>query len=954
MRSAVKGLIIAYTVYLACSMLILLPVLNGLPHRFLQDQYGRQLNTELILFNPFTLALQVREAALSEPDGEPFMAFSYAEVNLSLASLTHASLVLDKVALQDLSVHLRREENGQLNIADFLPADSPDDDEPDAPLPGITIADLSLSARRIDFTDNSHPLDYSTHIDDFSLAVTNLSTVKEAGQPYRLSANTEGGGHLLWEAEVSLPASQSSGRLQLTNIDLRPAWRFARPWVTFALARGQLDMGFDYTLDWSGALHYTLEEGTLGLRDVSLTPGEDAQLPDTGIALQALNLAGFSVDSAPQTATLDSLKIHRLEVSGWSEGSRVSLTEMLLPPPSEAEAKAKADGAPEPPTEPAEFDWSLQLKLAEVEQSALYWRSEFTEPALLQVTPLTAELRDVRWPAREPSAFSLSLAINDAAKFDLAGALHAGTGEGDVAFALESLPLAWFAPNLPAVLRAEIGGGEARTAGTVRLEEFLPRTVNADGAVIDFSMRLRGADDALTRWDSVSWTGLDVQPLARSMNLNELHIEGYQGRLHIQQDGQLNVQRLLAQEAATETPQAPSSEEPEQPADTAQEAPWTVELPAIFVSNSTVDFLDESLPIRFRTVVGDLDGTITDLSSRKGQPLAVDLKRSVDGYAPVTFSGTASPLQEPPSLDLRLRFRGLDMARLTPYSGTYAGYAIEDGVMTVDLRYGLENNRLQGNNQIVIDQLQLGERIESSKALDLPLRLGIALLTDSNGVIDLAVPVSGDVNNPQFSLGSVIAGAFVNLLTKAITAPFALLANLVGSSEDLDTVDFAAGSSELDDHGQGKLRDLAAAMQQRPELSLQISGRLELDSDRTQLQRQLARSALLDAGLSEQDIRDRTRAWEDVVTNLYAELPAPEPTDADEEGPSVLQQARILRDQWPVPDEALTRLATQRATTTKDFLLNEGIQAERLDVTASEEESTEKRFSGVELAITVD
>ncbi|HBX72213.1 MAG TPA: hypothetical protein DEG86_04430, partial [Halieaceae bacterium] len=125
-RSAVKGLIIAYTVYLACSMLILLPVLNGLPHRFLQDQYGRQLNTELILFNPFTLALQVREAALSEPDGEPFMAFSYAEVNLSLASLTHASLVLDKVALQDLSVHLRREENGQLNIADFLPADSPD------------------------------------------------------------------------------------------------------------------------------------------------------------------------------------------------------------------------------------------------------------------------------------------------------------------------------------------------------------------------------------------------------------------------------------------------------------------------------------------------------------------------------------------------------------------------------------------------------------------------------------------------------------------------------------------------------------------------------------------------------------------------------------------------------------------------------------------------------------
>tara|TARA_R110000772_G_scaffold141114_7_gene250548 strand:+ start:51462 stop:54326 length:2865 start_codon:yes stop_codon:yes gene_type:complete len=950
----VKGLLFAWVVYLACSVLIVLPALNILPHRFLQDHYGRQLGTELILFNPFTLAVEVREATLSEPEGGPFLAFSHAEVNLSLASLAGRGLVLDGVALDGLDLHLRRQAGGALNIADFLPQNS--DSEPaekDTALPGITIGELSLDATRIAVTDHLHPDTYSTHLDGFSFAITDLSTVKPGGQPYQLRAGTEGGGELRWEGELSIPAGQSSGHLQLKHIDLRPALRFAGPWVAFELHSGQLDLGLDYTVDWSEALRYTVAGGALTLSDITLAPEQVAQLPDTGITLQTLQVTGVAVDSTPQTVTLDRLGINGLTVEGWSEGNRVSLTDMLLPVAAE-----QAPGTtPQAPAEPTEMGWTLRLKLAALQQGELRWRSEFTDPALLRFTPVTAELRNLHWPATAPSALTLSLKVNDAARVDLAGALHAGDGSGDIAFALEALPLAWFAPNLPDVLQARISSGEARTSGTVQLLNFFPESITADGAVSDFSMRLRGAENALTRWDSVSWTGLAVQPEARSVNLAELHIEGYEGQLHIEEDGQINLQRLLAENAANSA-EAPDGDAPqdggEAVAAAEPEAAWTADLPAIFVANSTLDFLDESLPIRFRAVIGDLDGTLSNLSTRPGQALTVDLKGSVDGYAPVTLEGTARPLQSPPALDLALHFRGLDMSRLTPYSGTYAGYAIEDGVMTADLQYGLEDDRLQGNNQIVIKQLQLGERVDSSKAMDLPLRLGIALLTDSNGVIDIAVPVSGDVNNPQFSLGSVIAGAFVNLLTKAVTAPFALLANLVGSSEDLDTVDYAAGSSALDTHGEGKLRDLAAAMQQRPELHLQISGRLELDSDRTQLQRQLFDAALLEAGLAVEDIRDRTRAWEDTIRDLYGGLALPPPNGETADAPSVLQQARIVRDQWPVPDAALVQLAQQRAATTRDFLLQTGVDALRLEIVPAENSDTAEPFSGVELAITVD
>ena len=124
----------------------------------------------------------------------------------------------------------------------------------------------------------------------------------------------------------------------------------------------------------------------------------------------------------------------------------------------------------------------------------------------------------------------------------------------------------------------------------------------------------------------------------------------------------------------------------------------------------------------------------------------IDMAGSVDGYAPVALVGTAAPLNTPPALDLTLTFDGVDMALLTPYSGTYAGYAIERGLLNLDLAYSLQEGQLDGNNKVVIEQLKLGDKVDSEQALDLPLELALALLTDINGVIDIALPVSGNLD----------------------------------------------------------------------------------------------------------------------------------------------------------------------------------------------------------------
>lgn len=947
MRKAVRGVALVYLVYLLLSFLVLLPALNFLTPWLVRHQLERTLTTELILFNPFTLALEVRDANLVEADGAPLVAFDRARVDLSLSTLWRRGLVFDALTLEGLYLHLLRRADGQFNVAQLAPArstaDKPEPDTDQEPL-ALTVEHLQLSARRIEFTDRQHPQNYQSHLEGLSLAASGLSTILEAGQAYHLVASSEGGGELEWQGDISIAAGHSSGRLALRDIDLRPAWRFAQPWLAAELAQGSLDLEARYRVDWSEALRYGIEEGRLALRDIAIDAADPHQLPDTAVSLAALHVAGIVVAGAEQRVAIDRVLADGLAVAGWSEGSRVSLADLFALPTRDSEA-----GTGESPA------WQLRLDRAELRDSQVRWRSEYTDPALLTIAPLSAELRDLHWPPRAGSPLQLSARVNEQASLESSGNLHLGSGDGHIDFDLQNLPLAWFGPNLPAVLRAEIGSGQARGAGQLTLRGFAPHTLGLDGAVADFSIVLHGADAALTRWNHLNWQGLRLQLPERQLDLAELHLEGYEGRLHILEDGSVNLQRLLQEDAVESVPDTGSAAT-EEAASAKDESPWRIAAPAIFIAGSQLDFEDESLPIRFRTVIGDLDGRITGLGTGPEDVMKVDLKGSVDGYAPVALTGTARPFQQPPALDLGLSFRGVDMSRLTPYSATYAGYAIERGTLNLALQYSLEDNRLRGDNQLVIEQLRLGEQVASDRALDLPLRLGIALLTDSNGVIDLAVPVSGDVNNPEFSLGSVIAGALGNLLTRTVTAPFRLLASLVGSSEDLRTIDFPAGSAELDSHGEQKLRDLAAAMQERPAIKLVLTGQVDHSRDRSSLQQQLLRQELLAEGLSAADISERSTAWETAIAERYAALVA-ESADAEASGdtaaPSILSQARQVLAQQPVPAQTLAELAGDRAAASKRYLVNEGgVNADRAVIEqAADPDPKTDSFSGVELAV---
>ena len=294
MRIALRGLAYSYIAYLVVTFLVLLPALNFLPPWLAKEHWGRTLTTELVLFNPFTLALEARGGALSEPDGSEFLDFERVEANLSLASLIQSGVVFDRVTLKALNVHLQRFADGSLNISDLLPAPSTAAAQPATEageLPALHISALDLSAGRITITDHQHPGSFSTHLEALELAVTGLSTVAAAGQAYRLAVQSEGGGRLLVQGELSLAAGSSSGSLTVDSVDLRPFWRFAEPWLAFELDSSHVNLSLQYAANWQDGPDFTVNDGKLELIGTRIGPRVGSDLQDTGMAIDALVVA---------------------------------------------------------------------------------------------------------------------------------------------------------------------------------------------------------------------------------------------------------------------------------------------------------------------------------------------------------------------------------------------------------------------------------------------------------------------------------------------------------------------------------------------------------------------------------------------------------------------------------------------------------------------------------------
>ncbi len=416
-------------------------------------------------------------------------------------------------------------------------------------------------------------------------------------------------------------------------------------------------------------------------------------------------------------------------------------------------------------------------------------------------------------------------------------------------------------------------------------------------------------NDALKNETLLSWNMLEIDHFdldPDTLHLSSLTLEGMYGRLVINEDRSTNLTGLVI-EQTNDTAVGATEEKDKQSMD--------IIIGGINVDNGSLDFSDFSLPLPFATHIEPLNGTISTIATNSTEPANIRLEGQVDEYGLARIEGGMDMFDPIRYTDVSVDFRNLEMSSLSPYTVQFAGREIDEGKLDLGLVYSIEDGQLHGANEIVMSDLVLGEKVDHPDAASLPLGLAVSLLKDANGVIDIDLPVEGDVNDPEFKIGGVIWQAFTGIITKIVSAPFKLLGNLVGiDSEDFGQFEFLAGRADLTPPELEKIVKLQEALQQRPELKVEISGVTDPAIDVPAMKfirlRQLANERLEEElGDSHDDTMMLDEEIRTVVVTLYTERFPDTPPQAlkaehtappadDPEGKAVLDELAWATDLW--------------------------------------------------------
>ena len=490
------------------------------------------------------------------------------------------------------------------------------------------------------------------------------------------------------------------------------------------------------------------------------------------------------------------------------------------------------------------------------------------------------------------------------------------------------------------------------------------------------------SNEDLLKWETLSLADVSFEsapdaPL--SLVVGSVAFDNFYSRLVLNADGKFNLQELKGEARVAPGSTPPPAPPPQGPATAiktaklpaspaAETPPRNVRIDKIVFTNSRLDFSDFFIKPNYSADLGELEGTITGLSSQSEARAVIDLKGSYARTAPVAINGTINPLRGDLFLDIKANGRDIDLPALTAYSVKYAGYGITQGKLALDVSYHIENGKLAAQNKVMIAQLTFGEHVDGPDATKLPLLFAVSLLKNSKGEIELNLPVTGTLDDPQFSIGALIGKVVVGLLTKAVTSPFRLLAAIAGggdgkAGEDLAYVEFEHGRFTLTPAAQVKLQKLAKALQERPALKLELVPRVDPGQDLAALkkaafQRKVKAAKRDDLGGGKASDVDEIvvdpSEYAKYLTIAYGrenfskprnvigiakELPVPEM--------EALMQANIQ-----VGDQELRTLALQRAESVKGFLLDKGhLPADRLQVAAADTPSTERNAASTPGAV---
>lgn len=659
------------------------------------------------------------------------------------------------------------------------------------------------------------------------------------------------------------------------------------------------------------------------------------------IRMKRGSIAGARIDVAKRSADLGEIAMEGIDIRVTRDrAGALDLPEPPLLRASEAAAKAEAP-------------WAVGFRKLAVSESALRYQDQsLKDKAAETIDNLSVTVENFSTSPGKKAGLMVNGRVNQKGALKAAGDVQLSPVAANLDLDITGLPLLPVQPYFTDRLNVTLVRGQVSAKGKVALAEgkagyeggYKGQVTLGDLHTID---KLNSTD--LLKWKSLYIGGIDARLEPFALTVGEVALSDFYARMIVTPEGKLNLSQIVrnpGEEAATTAPAAPAAADAQAkpaaaPAATAVKAPAKpvppIRIGRVTLQGGTVNFSDFFVRPNYTVNVTKIVGSVKGLSSAADTVADLELRGSYGNAAPVEVSAKLNPLAAKAYLDLKGEIRGVDLTTLSTYAGKYAGYAIDKGKLSLYVTYKLADNQLNAENRVFLDQLTFGNKVDSPDATSLPVKLAVSLLKNGRGEIDINLPISGSLDDPQFSVGGIIVKVIINLFVKAVTSPFALLGSLFGGGEELSNVEFDPGYAALTPAAVKKLESLAKAMNDRPALNLEVAGRVDPDTDREGSKR-----AAIDRAVRAEKVKEQVKKgveggsvetvtvdaaeYPEYLKRAYkaAKFPKPRNLVGMQKDLPVEEMEKLMLANQSAGDDELRALAERRAEVIQAWLVEQG------------------------------
>jgi uncharacterized protein involved in outer membrane biogenesis len=903
------------------------------------------------------------DVAVTDKQDTPLFAAQSLHVSaINLEPLRNVYQV-DEIRLTQPDVKLSRDKSGAFNFQKLTSAPEEQRVAPDAktdtaanneaaaeaPQPlDLTIKHLAIDQGKIVFDDHLMAQSATLGLSALDITLDDFSTLGKPPARYALKTALDHGGTLAASGEFTLAGKHADTKLALTDLPLPPLQPYVANAVAARISDGAISANLPLQVDWSKPEpSIQVGAGDVTLKSLKLVPNANTAPVVLASAQAKIN----KIDVAARTAALDNVVLNGLSIDAKRlKDGTIDLAALAGPHETAPEASATRKVEKANAAGPA---WRYQIAQISLNDSRANFTDESTpRPVKVQIAPLQISIRQVTDDLTKPLGIDGKLTMNGKGALATTGtvtlkplslALHLDASQLD-ASAFEP----YFGSNLNATVSSALltANGDASFSGTGRT---LKAAYKGDVSLSNVRLIDRVNADPLAGWKLLGFTKLNARYDEKGADVEAARVTfaNFYGRVLLDPQGKLNLRDVVVKDAPSAS--AAVAAEPASsatPATAPSPAPSPTPAPKVAASSSAnlrfgqlvlqngrVTYTDNFIKPNFTANLVGITGTIGAFGTHSTTPAPVDVAAKLAANGPVSIKGVVNPLIAKPALDLTASAHDVELPNISPYSTKYAGYPITKGKLNVDLHYMLADDKLTANNHLFIDQLTFGDHVDNTTATKLPVRLAVSLLKNSRGEIDVNIPISGSLSNPEFSVGALVWKAIVNLLERAVTAPFSLLANAFGGKggEELGYVEFDPGSSTLSDAAKQKLDTIAKALAEKPSIKMDISARVDPAVDEPGLRtayvdRQVRLMKMQDASDDNPNINPANIAISDdeyskFLTKAYKDANFKKPRNLigmTKALPDADMKA-ALAEHAPVDEAAFGVLAQRRASAVKQY-----------------------------------